>query len=91
MGRPPIPNSDMILFVDSSASQHPDPGNNNVGFEVVFEHDTIVLGSLPQPFSTQAVGLIALLEAHRVTKGKTTTIYTDSRYAFGVAHNFDIL
>ncbi|XP_067901968.1 ribonuclease H-like [Heterodontus francisci] len=38
--------------------------------------------------SAQKAELQALSEACRITEGKTANIYTDSRYAFGVAHDF---
>lgn len=38
--------------------------------------------------SAQAAELIALREACKLAKDKTVNIYTDSRYAFGVVHDF---
>ena len=35
--------------------------------------------------------LVALTEACKLAAGKSVTIYTDSRYAFGVVHDFGAL
>lgn len=36
----PIPNQDMVVFVDGLASHHPDTGKNNMDCVVASEHDT---------------------------------------------------
>lgn len=48
-------------------------------------------GSIPLATSAQKVELHALTRACTLAKGKTTNIYTHSRYAFGVAHDFGTL
>jgi len=50
----------------------------------------LLSGSLPKHFSAQTAELIALTEACKLAAGKSVTIYTDSRYAFGV-HDFGAL
>ena len=87
----PLTNPDLVLFVDGSASRDPQTGRNKVGFAVVPNHETLVSSSLPTHYSAQAAELIALTEACRLTKNKSVTIYTDSRYAFGVVHDFGTL
>uniref|UniRef100_A0AAQ4RQ79 ribonuclease H n=1 Tax=Gasterosteus aculeatus aculeatus TaxID=481459 RepID=A0AAQ4RQ79_GASAC len=87
----PLPNADLELFVDGSASRSPETGSGQVGFSVVTSHSTLVSGRLPSHFSAQAAELIALTEACKVAEGKTANIYTDSRYAFGVVHDFGAL
>lgn len=43
---------------------------------------------MPLATSAQQAELYALTQACILAKGKAVNIYTDSRYAFGVAHNF---
>lgn len=81
----------MVVFVDGSASCDPQTGRNSVGFAVVANHQTLVSGSLPPHYSAQAAELIALTEACKLANKKTVTIYTDSRYVFGVVHDFGTL
>lgn len=47
--------------------------------------------SLPANNSAQAAELETLTEACEHAKGTSTNIYTDSRYAFGVVHDFGTL
>ena len=42
--------------------------------------------SLPPSTSAQLAGLIALIQALELGKGKRVAIYTDSKYAFLVLH-----
>lgn len=87
----PLTNPDLVVFVDGSASRDPQTGRNRVGFAVVTNHETLVSGSLPSHYSAQAAELTALTEACKLASNKTITIYTDSRYAFGVVHDFGTL
>ena len=48
-------------------------------------------GPLPNTYSAQQAELIALTRACQLAKEKSTNIYTDSCYAFGVAHDFGML
>lgn len=77
----PPSNSDLVLSVDGSASRNPITGCSCVGFAVVSLH------SLPRHYSA----LVALMEACKLAKSKTVTIYTDLRYAFAIVHDFDAL
>lgn len=52
----------------------------------LFSH--LVLSSIT---SGQAAELVARTEACRVAEGQSVTIYTDSRYAWGVVHDFGAL
>ncbi|XP_013872678.1 uncharacterized protein LOC106523698 [Austrofundulus limnaeus] len=80
------------LFVDCSARRDMGTGENKVGFAVVNENaDVICSSSLPSHLSAQAAELIALTEACRWAENKKVNIYTDSRYAFGVVHDFGAL
>lgn len=81
----PIPNSDMILYTDGSASR---PSDN--GYAVVTDFHVLEANALPQHTSAQAAELIALTRACVLARGKVkvATVYTDSRYTFSVAHDF---
>ena len=87
----PLTNPDLVLFVDGSASRDQTTGINRVGFSVVTAHDVLTSGSLPSHYSAQVAELVALTEACKLADGKNVTIYTDSRYAFGVVHDFGAL
>lgn len=87
----PIPNADLVFYVDGSASRDPTSGSTRAGFAVVSDHDLVVSSPLPGHFSAQAAELVALTEACKLAEGKSVNIYTDSRYAFGVVHDFGTL
>ena len=87
----PLSNPEMELFVDGSASRSPDTGSGQVGFAICTENDILFSGKLPSYLSAQAAELIALTEACKLAEGKSVNIYTDSRYAFGVVHDFGTL
>nr|XP_040024962.1 uncharacterized protein LOC120812815 [Gasterosteus aculeatus aculeatus]XP_040024964.1 uncharacterized protein LOC120812817 [Gasterosteus aculeatus aculeatus] len=74
----PLTNSDMVMYVDGSASRDPQPGENRVGFAVVSESGVLCSGPLPCHLSAQAAELIALTEACKLATGKTVTVHTDS-------------
>ncbi|KAL3999246.1 mannosyl-glycoprotein endo-beta-N-acetylglucosaminidase [Sarotherodon galilaeus] len=85
----PIENSDIVLYVDGSSSRD-SRGTNRVGFAVCSDHATLVSGSLPRHLA-QTAELVALTEACKLAESQSATIYTDSRYAFGVVHDFGAL
>lgn len=87
----PLTNSDMVMYVDGSASRDPQSGENRVGFAVVSDSGVLCSGPLPCHLSAQAAELIALTEACKLATGKTVTVHTDSRFAFGVVHDFVVL
>ncbi len=80
----PLENCDNVLFVDGSASKDPQTGLNKVGFAVTTEFEVVKSGKLPSNYSAQGAELVALTEACKLMADKCVTIYTDSRYAFGV-------
>lgn len=86
----PLQNPDLILFVDGSASRD-SFGSSQVGYAVCTDHSTIESGSLPSHYSSQAAELVALTRACILAEGKRVTIHTDSRYAFGVIHDYGAL
>ncbi|KAL0150426.1 hypothetical protein M9458_054243 [Cirrhinus mrigala] len=87
----PLENCDSVLFVDGSASKDPQTGQNKVGYAITTEFEIVASGKLPSNYSAQAAELVALTEACKLMKDKCVTIYTDSRYAFGVTHDFGAL
>ncbi|XP_047231734.1 uncharacterized protein LOC124874432 [Girardinichthys multiradiatus] len=86
----PLTNPDLILYVDGSSSRSA-VGLNQVGFAVCSDSAVLRSGPLPAHYSAQTAELIALTEACKLAEGKTVTIYTDSRYCFGVVHDFGAL
>lgn len=79
-----------VLFVDGSCSK---PYNSKFlcGYSVC-ALPNICIESFALPFSSaQAAELFALTHACALSAGKDVTIYTDSRYAFGVAHDFGLI
>lgn len=84
----PLTNLNLQLFVEGSASRNPETGRNQAGFAVVTQFETRIPQPLLSNFSAQTAELKALTEACKLAKSRTAKIYTDSRYAFGVAHDF---
>lgn len=76
-----------VLFVDGSSKKNPN-GTNATGYAVVDSHKVLKSGPLPRHYSAQAVELVALTEACKLSKGQVVTIYTDSQYAFSTTHVF---
>ncbi|XP_066536095.1 protein NYNRIN-like [Hoplias malabaricus] len=83
----PLTNPDLVLFVDGSASRDRH-GVNKVGCAVVTASEVLVAKPLPSTYSAQAAELVALIEACKLAEGKSATVFTDSRYAWGVASDF---
>ena len=86
----PLTNPDFVLYSDGSSSRDA-KGTNRVGYAVVSDSSVLTSGSLPCHMSAQAAELVALTEACKLARDKSVTIYTDSRYAFGVVHDFGAL
>ncbi len=84
----PLENCDNVLFVDGSASKDLQTGLNKVGFAVTTEFEVVKSAKLPSNYSAQGAEVVALTEACNLMADKCVTIYTDSRYAFGVTHRF---
>ena len=49
---------------------------------------TLIAKPLPASLSAQAAELTSVIEECKLTKDKKVNIYTDSRYAFGIVHDF---
>ncbi len=86
-----LENCENVLFVDGSAFKDPQTGQNKVGYAVTTEFEVMASGSLPANYSVRAAELVALTEVCKLMAGKCVTIYTDSRYSFGVTHDFGTL
>ncbi|XP_041753029.1 uncharacterized protein LOC121581603 [Coregonus clupeaformis] len=86
----PLMNSDLELFVDGSAPKSPQ-GEPLVAYAVTMAATTLESATLPPHLSAQAAELFALTRACILAKNKTVMIYSDSRYAFGVLHDFGTL
>lgn len=76
-----------VIYIDGSAGKN-DRGQNNVGYAITTQSEILKQGKLPNNCSAQAAELTALIEACKMFRGKSVTIYTDSQYAFGAAHHF---
>jgi ribonuclease HI len=76
------------FFVDRSSRVI--KGKSHNGYSIINrEAMTIIeLGQLPNNWSAQTCELFALNQALKHLKDKEGTIYTDSKYAFGVVHTF---
>ncbi|XP_041041211.1 ribonuclease H-like [Carcharodon carcharias] len=78
---------DTSLFVGSSRKYM--DGILGTGWAVVDGEGRILgRGKLTGDLSAQAVELVALKEALHMAEGKRANINTDSRYGFGVVHNY---
>ncbi|KAM3929199.1 uncharacterized protein RB166_006996 [Leptodactylus fuscus] len=82
----PLANPEFELFVDGS--RYGIEGKFYTGYAVVTEHDVVRAEPLPPHMSAQEAELRALAEACKIAEGKSANIYTDSRYAFGIAHDY---
>ncbi|XP_062369140.1 protein NYNRIN-like [Cinclus cinclus] len=76
------------LFVDGSSRVV--RGERKSGYAIIGGTDLRVIesGALDKSWSAQACELYAILRALTLLKGKEGTIYTDSKYGFGVIHTF---
>ncbi|KAG6925680.1 protein NYNRIN-like, partial [Chelydra serpentina] len=86
----PLQNPNLIYFVDGSCLRNSE-GKLVAGYAVCSSYSVIESAFLPSVFSAQVAELIALTRACILAQDQTVTIYTDSRYAFGVAHDYGVL
>lgn len=82
----PLENPDLILFTDGSSTC--DMGVRKAGWAVTSDTDVLAKGSMAPGTSAQQAELKALIEACKLAQDKTANIYTDSRYGFGIVHDF---
>uniref|UniRef100_A0A8C5M840 Uncharacterized protein n=1 Tax=Leptobrachium leishanense TaxID=445787 RepID=A0A8C5M840_9ANUR len=78
------------IFVDGSCSR-PSDSQYLTGYAVVELPDIVHESASIPSNSSQAAELFALTAACKLFKDLPVTIYTDSRYAFGVVHDFGAL
>ena len=83
-----LTNPDFIFYVDGSAQRCKDTGEPLVSYAVCSDTAIVESARLPGHLSSQAAELFALTRACILAKGKTATIYTDSKYCFSVCHDF---
>jgi hypothetical protein len=83
----PLQNAELEIFEDGSA-QRSEKGEPLVAYAVTTAATTLESAKLPPHLSAQAVELFAITKACIVAEDKSVTTYTDSRYAFGVVHDF---
>lgn len=76
------------IYVDGSSRVV--EGKRRSGYALVDGNTFKVIesGPLSPSWSAQACELYALLRALRLLEGKSGTVYTDSKYAYGVVHTF---
>ncbi|XP_040289708.1 uncharacterized protein LOC121002336 [Bufo bufo] len=86
----PLQNPHWTLFVDGSRYAD-DKGKFHTGMAVTSEYEVLCARQLRPDQSAQEAELIALTEACLIAKDSTANIYTDSRYAFGVVHDFGVI
>jgi ribonuclease HI len=80
-----LPNSELVWYTDGSSFIS--DGVHKVGAAVVDQGGSIIWSApLPPETSAEKAELIALAEALEQAEGKRVTVYTDSRYAFGMVH-----
>ncbi|XP_060126935.1 uncharacterized protein LOC132591616 [Zootoca vivipara] len=80
----PLPNPDLILYTDGSSRII--DGERKSGYAVVSDFEIIEANPINPQYSAQAAELVALIRACEISEGKRATIYTDSKYCFGLVH-----
>ncbi|KAM8966309.1 uncharacterized protein RCH25_025016 [Pelodytes ibericus] len=85
-----LPDPDCTLFVDGSRFAD-EQGRYHTGFAVTTVDQVLQASPLPPSMSAQEAELKALTVACQMFEGKRVNIYTDSRYALGVAHDFGLI
>lgn len=85
----PLPNAQFEFYTDGSSQVI--GGVRCAGWAVVTSTHEVAIGSLPHNTSAQQAELHALTQACVLAANHSVNIYTDSRYAFGVVHDFGFL
>uniref|UniRef100_UPI00398F01E9 protein NYNRIN-like n=1 Tax=Pristiophorus japonicus TaxID=55135 RepID=UPI00398F01E9 len=84
----PMEDPDCIMYVDGSSSINPE-GTRISGYAIVNQENQVLeSAAFETAYSAQQAELFALTQACILAKDLKVNIYTDSRYAFGVAHDF---
>ncbi|KAJ1172115.1 hypothetical protein NDU88_003966 [Pleurodeles waltl] len=79
--------NDCIMFVDGSCLRD-SIGTPRAGYAVCTIAGIIEASWLEKVYSAQVAELIALTKACHAAENLRVTIYTDSRYGFGIVHDF---
>ncbi|KAM8972071.1 uncharacterized protein RCH25_017686 [Pelodytes ibericus] len=85
-----LPDPDCTLFVDGSRFAD-EQGRYHTGFAVTTVDQVLQASPLLPSMSAQEAELKALTVAWQMFEGNRVNIYTDSRYALGVAHDFGLI
>lgn len=83
----PLSNTDLSLFSDGSCFRG-DNGKYSAGYATATPFDVAEAASLPMAASPQQTELYTLTQICTLVKDKTANIYTDTRNALGVIHDF---
>ncbi|MGL5598782.1 MAG: RNase H family protein, partial [Aeromonas sp.] len=75
------------IYIDGSCSK-PSDGVYLCGYAIVQQNGETLEAHRLKHNSAQVAELIALVRACELMKNKRTTVYTDSKYAHGVVHDF---
>ncbi|XP_072871418.1 syntaxin-4 isoform X1 [Chlorocebus sabaeus] len=86
----PLEHPDHTLFVDGSSVLTPD-GRRQAAYAVVTATQTVETRPLPLGTTSQKAELTALTRALLLSKGQRVNIYTDSKYAYLIAHTHSLL
>ena len=86
----PILDADLTVFTDGSCLRNSE-GQAVAGYGITTVTEVLELGPLPWANSAQQAELEAVSRACELGRGLKINIYTDSRYAFGVPHDFGML
>ncbi|XP_078519014.1 protein NYNRIN-like [Lissotriton helveticus] len=82
----PYADAEGELWVDGSCLRTED-GNTSAAYAVVTNRTVVESCKIPE-LSAQAAEIVALTRACELSEGRCVNIYTDSQYAFNVAHSF---
>lgn len=80
----------MVFYVDGSYVKNSEE-KYQAEYAVITQYELLRRGVLSQFNSIHPAELFALPRACELAKVKSANIYTDSRYAFGVVHEFGVL
>ncbi|XP_036126023.1 ribonuclease H-like [Molossus molossus] len=83
----PLPEAQHTFYIDGSSISKP-PGPRRAAYAIVSDTQVIEANSLPLGTTSQQAELVALTRALIWAKNKTVNIYTDSKYAFLIAHSY---
>lgn len=83
----PLSDCDTHLFVDGSRF-YTDDGQPHTGFAVTTTDTILHQEALKPQMSAQEAELYAVVKACHLLENQRGNVYTDSRYAFGIAHDF---